>query len=111
MVTVTGFQKVETEEGEVYVRLILSGDLEMVESTNTGQYYATTRKATMSCTFDEGIAEHMIGKVLPGEIVKVEVAPYEYTLDSGETIEMAHRWVFVPGEDNVGLPSADSKVA
>ena len=101
MVTVTGFKTVELEDGDSYVSLILSGDLEMVQSTETGNFYATTRKASMSCTFDEGTAALMIGKELDGSIVKSEVESYDYQLDSGETIEMTHRWVFEPREPKV----------
>jgi len=96
MVTVQGFRTVETEEGDTYVRLILGGDLEMVKSENTGNFYATTRRASISCTFDEKVAEAMIGKELDGTINKIKVEPYEYTLDSGEKISIAHRWVFTP---------------
>ena len=40
MVTVTGYRVVESEEGEKYVRLVLSGELEMVLSETSGNYYA-----------------------------------------------------------------------
>lgn len=95
MVTVTGFRTVETEEGEKYVRLVLTGDLEMVKSENTGNFYATTRRATISATFDEKTAQKMIGKSLPGTIERMEVEPYDYELDNGETIKISHRWFYV----------------
>ncbi len=101
MVLVTGFRTVETEEGETYVRLILSGDLEMVESTKTGNFYATTRRASISSTFDEDTAAKMVGTELNGSISKIDVEPYDYVLDSGETIELSHRWVFEPQEAKV----------
>ena len=103
MVTVTGFKIVETEEGDSYVRLLLNGDLEMVKSQTTGNMYATTRRCSISATFDEETANRMIGKELPGEIVKVDTEPYEYTLDSGETIEIAHRWVYEEPGSNLSI--------
>lgn len=111
MVTVTGFRSVETEEGDTYVRLILSGDLEMVKSENTGNFYATTRRASISCTFDEQTAQSMIGKSLDGTITKVSVEPYEYTLDSGETIKISHRWVFTPEGQEATVMDIKSKKA
>lgn len=96
MVRITGFRSVETEDGNKYVRLIVSGDIEMVQSANTGNFYATSKKASISCTFDEQQAQLMIGKELDGTINKISVDPYEYTLDSGETIQMTHRWVYAP---------------
>jgi hypothetical protein len=94
MVSVTGFRIVETEEGEKYVRLVLSGDLEMVRSENTGNFYATTRRATISSKFDEDTSQKMIGKELPGTIERVEVDPYEFELDDGTKIQIAHRWIY-----------------
>lgn len=101
MVTVTGFKTVQLEDGQSYVNLILSGDLEMVQSTETGNFYATTRRASMSCTFDEATAALMVGKQLDGSITKIDVEPYDYLLDSGEKVEMTHRWVYVPLESKV----------
>ena len=94
MVTVTGFKIVETPEGDSYVRLILQGDLEMVQSSETGNFYATARRSSISCTFDEVIAEKMIGKELEGRIISQETDPYEFTVDSGDTIKLSHRWIY-----------------
>ena len=99
MVTVTGFKTVETPEGDSYVRLILQGDLELVQSSETGNYYATARSSSISCTFDEILAEKMVGKELPGRIIRVDTEPYEFTVDSGETIKLSHRWVYTEASD------------
>jgi hypothetical protein len=95
MVTVTNYRIVKSEEGEEYIRLILSGSLEMVKSETTGRYYATTREASIAATFDEESAKLMVGKELPGHIERVDVEPYEYTLDGGETIKISQRWIYV----------------
>ena len=99
MVTVNGFQKVETEEGDSYVRLILQGDLELAQSKTSGNFYATARRASISCTFDEVHAEKMIGKELPGRIVKKEVPEYEFTLENGETISLDYKWIYTEASD------------
>ena len=101
MVTVTGFKTVETEEGENNVRLLLNGDLELVQSQTTGNLYATTIRCSVSSTFDEEMAKRMMSKEMPGVIVKVDTEPYEYTLDSGETIKIAHRWVYEETKSNL----------
>lgn len=94
MVTVTGFKVVVTEDGDSYVRLVLSGGLEMVQSKKTDNFYATTRRCTISSTFDDAQAKSMIGHTMPGSIVKVETEPYEFTLDNGEVLELSHKWVY-----------------
>jgi len=94
MVTVTGFKTVENEDGDSYIRLQLSGGLEMVKSKETGNFYATIRKCSIPCTFPEEVAQTMIGTKMSGEIVKQEVEEYEFTLDNGETLTLNHRWTF-----------------
>ena len=94
MVTVTGFKTVLTDEGDTYVRLVLEGDLEMIKSDRTGNYYAHRKKASISSTFDEESAKSMIGQQISGSIIKQDVEAYLYELANGETIELKHRWVF-----------------
>jgi hypothetical protein len=41
----------------------------------------------------------MIGTQLDGSIQKLSCEPYEYVVaDTGEVIELAHRWAYVPTE-------------
>lgn len=94
MVTITNYKVVETEEGDSYIRLILTGDISMVKSVQTGNFYATTRRCSISSTFDENTAKLMLGKQMQGSIVKEDCDPYEYELDGGEIIELSHRWTF-----------------
>ena len=94
MVTVTDYRVVNTEEGDVYIRLILTGDIAMVQSSKTGNFYATARRCSISATFDENTAESMLGKTLPGTIIRQECEPYLFEIDSGEEIELSHRWVY-----------------
>ena len=94
MVTVTNFKVVETEEGDSYIRLILTGDISLVKSSKTGNHYATTRRCSISATFDEATAKLMVGKTMPGSIIKESCEPYLYEIDGGETVELSHRWVY-----------------
>ena len=103
MVQITGYRKVTTEEGDTYIRLLLSGGLEMVKSDKTGNFYATVRKCSISSTFDEVTASAMIGEEIPGSIIKQEVEPYEYELESGEMIKLSHRWVYIDEVDTDNL--------
>lgn len=86
----------EGEKGQ-FALLELQGDLELVQSSTTGRYYATVRKCTMSCTLDYEAAKGFIGKEMPGSIQKVDCEPYEYTVEeTGEVITLNHRWEYVP---------------
>jgi hypothetical protein len=102
MVTVINYAERTNSEGKSFVVLQLQGDLEMVQSKETKQFYATARRCSVTSTFSEDIAAKMIGKEIPGSIAKQECEPYRYTLpESGETIQLSHRWVFSPEESTV----------
>ena len=96
MVRVKSYALRTGENGD-YVSLELEGDLEMVQSSNTGRFYATTRRCSISSTFDEITARKMVGKELAGEIVRVQCGQYDYTNpETGEIIQLAHRYDYRP---------------
>lgn len=99
MVTVVGFNLRTQKEGEKkqYITLELEGDIEMVQSQQTGRHYATVRRCTVSSTFDPITAERMVGKQMPGNIVRVPCEAYDFVIEAtGEKISLGYRWDFVP---------------
>jgi len=67
MVTIIGLEKrknrVKNEEFNV---LVIQGEIEVVLSKTTGRPYLTARKTSIPCTFDEKLAQNLIGHSLPG---------------------------------------------
>lgn len=99
MVTIVDFVKRQDKEGKEFYALILNGGIELVRSKTTGRYYATTRKCSITSTFNEVMCKSFIGSVLEGKIVKVPCEPYDYALPStGEVINLDFRWQYVPEE-------------
>jgi hypothetical protein len=97
MVTVVDSVIRHDKEGKPFYALILNGGIEMVKSKTTGRYYATTRKCSVSSTFNEVMCKSFLGTVLEGKIVKVTCEPYEFVLPStGEVINLDFRWEYVP---------------
>ena len=97
MVTVVNYTTRENLDGEEYIVLVLQGDLEIIKSKESGRFYATARKTTISSTFDETTAAALIGKQLSGDIIKVSCEPYEWVVpETGEVIELEHRYEYVP---------------
>lgn len=97
MVVVSNCFEVKTTEGKTFVSLELSGGLELVQSQITGKFYATTRKCRISSTFNVDIAKQMVGSTLNGEIVRIEVEPYEFTIPAtGEIVTLAHSYTYRP---------------
>ena len=97
MVKITGIKHCLNAKEEEFICFILHGDIEMVQSKESGRWYATAMKTSISCTFDEQTAKSMVGKSLPGSIEKVAVDPYDYTVpDTGEVIKLSHRYEYNP---------------
>lgn len=97
MVRIIGFKQREKEDGTPFFILELQGGVEMIRSTETGQFYATAKKAYVTSTFDEQTCKALIGTEISGTIVKKEVEPYSYVVkETGEELILTHRWLFVP---------------
>ncbi len=68
-----------------------------LRSAETGQFYATVKRCSVPSILDEATCKQMIGTQLDGSIQKLSCEPYEYVVaDTGEVIELAHRWAYVP---------------
>ncbi len=97
MITITGYRLAKNKDEKEFIALELQGDIEMVQSLETGAFYATARKASVTSTFSEEIAKGLIGTKMPGIIKRVESDPYDYTVaETGEVIKLAHRYEYQP---------------
>lgn len=99
MVRIIDFKKRQTEDGKEFFVLEISGGLEMIKSQITNQFYATSKKAFISSTFDEQTCKALIGTEMFGCVVKQACEPYEYVVkDTGEVIVLSHRYIYDPNE-------------
>jgi len=80
MVTIVDYRISKNAEGEQFISLILEGDLTIVQSTETGNFYATAKRSSITSTFTEESAKKLIGRELPGQIIREECDPYLYTV-------------------------------
>jgi hypothetical protein len=104
MVTIINYALRESKEGKNFVSLQLQGDIELVQSLETGRFYATARRCSISSTFDEVTAKNLIGTKLPGNIKRSQCESYDYTVpETGEVITLAHTYEYVP-DQRVGAP-------
>ena len=95
MVSIIGFEKRENKQKEEFNVLILQGDVETIISKETGKPYLTARKTSIPCTFNDIMAKTMIGKEMPGEIMKMDCEEYEFTIPStGKKIKLAYTYVY-----------------
>ncbi len=97
MVTVTNYTTRTRKDGSTFQVLELSGSAELVQSQETGKFYATVRKTTIPCTFDETIAKGLIGTQIKGDIVRVQVEAYDFiNPKTGEIIKLQHSYSYQP---------------
>jgi len=104
MLTITNFQKRQSKSGKEFFTLTLQGGIEMVRSSETGQFYATAKRCSIASTLDEESCKSMLGQQVEGRIERQSCDPYEYTIaETGEVIELAHKWTYVPTSQTASM--------
>jgi hypothetical protein len=99
MVRIIDYKKRQAEDGREFFVLEISGGIEMIKSQTSNQFYATTKKAFISSTFDEQTCKALIGTEMQGNVVKQDCEPYEYVnKDSGEIKTLSFRYAYVQEE-------------
>ncbi len=99
MVRIISYKQRRKEDGETFLVLELQGGIEMVQSKQTGNFYATAKRAFIPSTFDENTCKALVGTEMQGSIIKEECEPFEYVVqETGEEIILSHRWVYTPEE-------------
>ena len=113
MVTIVDFVKRRNKEGKEFNALILQSGIELVKSRETDRWYATSKRASITSTFDDAMCQGLIGQQIPGSVQRIETEPYEFTVkDTGEVLSLTHRWVYLnEGEVLAAQVVAPEKVA
>jgi hypothetical protein len=97
MVTVVDYALRTTIAGRSYFVLILQGGIELVKSSVSDRHYATAMKCSMPTTFEEYTCKAMIGKELPGSIVKTKCDSFQVlNKKTGELVQFNHRYEYAP---------------
>ncbi len=113
MVKIVDFVKRTNKDGKEFNALILQSGIELVKSRDTGRWYATAKKTSITSTFDDAMCQNLIGTEIPGSVQRVECEPYEFTVrETGEVLALTHRWVYLnEGEVLAAQVVAAEKVA
>jgi hypothetical protein len=105
MVRIIGYKERNKDDGSSFFVLELQGGIEMVKSKETGNFYATAKKAFIPSTFDEATCSALVGSEMDGKIVKEACEEFTYTIkETGEEVTLQHRWVYT--SDEVVKPQA-----
>jgi hypothetical protein len=101
MITIIDYKERKNAMNESFFALILQGGISMVQSKETGNYYATSKKATITSTFDEQTCKALIGTKLSGNITKVPCEPYSFIIEqTGEEVNLDYKWQYEPEHQN-----------
>lgn len=102
MVTIIDFKERTNQAGEKFFALIVTGGLEMIRSKETGNFYATARKASVPSTFNEQFCKELIGTKIPGKVERVYCEPYEFQIpDSKEKVTLDYTFRYNAEPSNV----------
>jgi hypothetical protein len=71
MVTIVEYKERVNLKGEPFNALVIEGEMELIKS-ESGRFYATARRTSIPSSFTEETCQRLIGKQIPGAIVKVE---------------------------------------
>lgn len=97
MLKIIDYAQRENSEGKLFFALILEDGLQLVKSKETGNYYATAKRTSITSTFTEEVCKDLIGSKIPGTIQKVSCESYSYTIEeTGEELILEHRWDYFP---------------
>ena len=92
--------------------MILQGDVEFVTSQSSGMPYAMVPKCSMPATFDEATCKAMVGKQIPGSIIKQECEPYEYMVPrTKEVVMLDYNYVYTPLENSTAEAAVFNEAA
>lgn len=112
MVTIIGFTQRVNKEGKPFISLQIQGDITMVQSSDSGRWYATAKRCSITSTFDEEVAKSLVGKQIPGRVEKVDCEQYDFTVpETGEIISLRHSYEFVPENEPTPLRVVHSNLA
>lgn len=101
MVKISNYALRKNKEGKFFVALELEGEVELVQSTQTGRFYATAKRCSISSTFTEEGAKALLGKQFPGRIDRAFCDEYKYTIkETGAVIPLCHTYVYNPEESS-----------
>lgn len=111
MVKVISYSERQNSSGESFYALILQGDVELVQSKETGNFYATARTASIPSTFDRDTCEELVNQLIPGSIVQVPCEPFEYMVPgSEETVTLEHTYKYSPHDKEVQVDVLSEEV-
>ena len=116
MVEIIGFQKRTNTDGEDFNVLLIQGTIELIKSSETGNFYASVRRASITCTFDDRMCRQLIGTQLPGKIEKVPCEEYQFAIPGTEevvTLNHAYKYSAEPAtaEEHVFQPEKEMQEA
>ena len=80
MITIIDYKERKNAMDESFFALIITGGISMVQSKETGNYYATSNKASITSTFDEQTCKDLLNYCDPSGIALSSALHYSSML-------------------------------
>ncbi|MBP6979041.1 MAG: hypothetical protein PHD61_11395 [Bacteroidales bacterium] len=97
MVQIIDYKQRVNAAGETFYSLLVEGEIEILQSGATGNFYATAKKASIVSTFNEATCQKLIGTELPGRILKVACPEYAWEVPgTNETVMLNYTYMYSP---------------
>ena len=97
MVTIIGLEKKTNLKTKAsYSVLLVQGSAQVLRSKASGRVYISAPRASVPCALDEVQAKSLVGQTLPGEIQRIECAPFEVKLPTGKKVKISSTFLYSP---------------
>ena len=100
MVTIIDVKQNQSKDGELFTSLVVQGELQLIKSEKTGNYYAAVNKVRIPSYLPLEVCKSLIGTTLPGSVERVQCEPYTYqNLETGEVVQLSHTYAYTPQKE------------
>lgn len=80
MVTINGYSRKKSSDGDEFIALDLIDELEFTHNTKTGKMYVTILRCSLPTTYNEQEAAFLVGRTMQGKVVRIPNNAYDYII-------------------------------
>jgi len=99
-VLVTAYQKKQNSKGGNFMVLTVEGGVVMQKNEQTGSWVAQALRTNIIANLDERSCEALVGKSLPGTVIKKNVAPYTFRTANGEERMLNYKYEYLNDDED-----------
>ena len=106
-VLVTDYQKKQNSKGGNFMVLTVEGGIIMQKNQQTGSWVAQALRTNIIANLDEKSCKALVGKSLPGTVIKKFVAPYTFRMANGDERVLNYKYEYMNDDEDSSELSFD----